>query len=63
MIPVKRLIAIPNASVMAKPLTGPDVCKKGKSKGLAKTKAATKVAIFASLIESQALPNEYSKAS
>ena len=49
-------------NVIAKPRTGPDVCKKLQSNGLAKIKAVTKVAIFASLIESQARPKETSKA-
>ena len=48
---------------MAKPLTGPEVCKNSKSKGFARINAVKSVAIFASLIESQALPKDTSKAS
>ena len=53
---------IPTAKVIAKPLTGPEVCKKDQSRGFARIKAVTKVAIFASLIESHALPKETSSA-
>ena len=56
-------MAIPSASVIANPRTGPDVCKNCQSNGFANMKAVTKVAIFASLIESHALPKETSKAS
>ena len=62
-IPVNKLTNIPSDSVIANPLTGPDVCKNEKSKGFANTKAVTKVAIFASLIESQARPKDTSSAS
>src|SRR3990172_3701661 len=62
-IPVNKLIPIPKAKVIAKPRTGPEVCRNAKSKGFAKTKVVAKVAIFASRMDSQARPNETSKAS
>ena len=56
-------MAIPNARVIANPLTGPEVCRKFQSRGFAKIKAVTRVAMLASRIESHALPKETSKAS
>jgi len=47
-IPVNKLINIPNVNVMAKPLTGPEECRKEKSNGLASINAVINVAIFAS---------------
>ena len=53
---------IPRARVTAKPRIGPEVGKKDQFKGLKRIKAVMRVAMLASLMESQARPKPSSRA-